>query len=235
MPEISVCMPCYNAGKYIEECIESVLNQSFPDFEFVIVDDGSTDHTADIVRNYSDSRIRLVEKEHDYIQSLNTSILLAEGKYIARMDSDDVMMPDRLLIQYNYLENHPHIDLIGGGFEYFGNRQGFFSPAINASPITMEEMLENDIIAHPTVMIRKEAFSKIPVMYEEEYKYAEGYKLWMTMLAHGLVLDNIPDILIKYRVSHAQNSLKNSNLKRKITEMIKNEYGKTNDHHTVSE
>ena len=233
--EISVCMPCYNAAKYIGECIDSVLNQSFADFEFVIVDDGSTDQTVEIVKSYSDSRIRLVENEHDFINSLNTSIRLAEGKYIARMDSDDVMMPDRLLIQYNYMEHHPNIDLLGGGFEYIGNRQGYYRPVVNVNPITLEAMLENDVIAHSTVMIRRETFSKIPVLYEEAYKYAEGYKLWMTMLSHELVLDNLPDVLIKYRVSYMQNSVKHSMSKKKSVELIKKEYGKADDHHTVSQ
>jgi len=185
MTEISICMPCYNVGKHIGECIDSVLNQTFFDFEFINVDDGSTDQTVEIIKNYSDIRIRLIENEHNYIQSLNTSIRMAEGKYIARMDSDDVMMPDRLLIQYNYLEH------------------------------------QNNIIAHPTMMIRKSAFEKIPVLYEENYKYAEDNKLWMTMLAHGLLLDNIPDILIKYRVSQTQIRLKNRELMQKTSEIIK--------------
>ena len=100
MVEISVCMPSYNASQYIGECIDSVLNQSFTDFKFVIVDDGSTDNTVQIIKEYADSRIRLIENDHDFIESLNTSIRLAEGKYIARMDSDDIMMPNRLIIKY---------------------------------------------------------------------------------------------------------------------------------------
>jgi len=234
MPKVSVCMPCYNASKYINECIDSVLNQTFTDFEFVIVDDGSTDKTVQIIKTYSDSRIRLIENEHDFIESLNTSIRMAEGKYIARMDADDMMMPDRLLIQYNYMEHHPHIDLLGGGFERFGSGQGFYRPPVHTNCITMDEMLEHDIIAHPTVMIRKDVFSKIPVLYEDNYRYAEDYKLWMTMLAHGLQLDNLPDILIKYRVSHTQNSVKHNKVQSKTAEKIKKEYGKAHDHHTVS-
>ena len=235
MIEISVCMPCYNAAQYIGECIDSVLNQSFADFEFVIVDDGSTDQTVQIIKGYSDSRIRLIEHEHDFIHSLNTSIRLAEGKYIARMDSDDIMMPDRLLIQYNYLEHHPHIDLLGGGFETFGKVQRFYYPPVKADCITMEEMLETNLIAHPTVMIRKEAFSKIPVLYEENYRYAEDYKLWMTMLSYGLKLDNLPDILLKYRTSHSQNTTKYRRFMTLNTKLIKEEYGTAHNHHTVPE
>ena len=228
-------MPCYNADKHIEECIDSVLNQTFSDFEFIIVDDGSTDRTVEIIKSYSDNRIRLIENEHDFIQSSNLSIQLSEGKYIALMDSDDIMMPDRLLIQYNYLEHHPHIDLIGGGFERFGNMRGVYQPPVNAECITMEEMMENNMIANPTAMIRQSAFAKIPVIYEEKYKYAQDYKLWMTMLAHGLLLDNLPDILIKYRVSHKQISVVNRTLMKKRVDLIKKEYDKPHYHHTVSE
>ena len=235
MPEVSVCMPCYNAERHIKECIDSVLSQTFSDFEFVIVDDGSTDKTVNFIKSYSDKRIRLIQNEHDFIRSSNTTIGLAEGKYIALMDSDDIMMPDRLLIQYNYLEHHPHIDLIGGGFERFGSMRGFYNPPVNAGCITMEEMLETNLIANPAAMFRKTALDKIPVPYEEKYKYAQDYKLWMTMLAHGLLLDNIPDILLKYRVSHKQISVINRGLMKKRVDLIKKEYDKTLYHHTVPE
>lgn len=89
---ISVCMPVYNASRYLRDCIDSILSQSFTDFELLIVDDGSTDDSVEIIRSYSDSRIRLIENKHDYIGSLNLLLQEARGKYIARMDADDVIM-----------------------------------------------------------------------------------------------------------------------------------------------
>ena len=102
IPPVSVCMSMYNASKYLRECINSVLAQTFKDFEFLIVDDGSTDDSAEIVQSYHDSRRRLIKNKHDYIGSLNILLDEARGKYIARMDADDVMMPMRLKIQFEY-------------------------------------------------------------------------------------------------------------------------------------
>jgi len=111
---ISVCMPMYNASRYLRECIDSVLGQTFHDFEFLIVDDGSTDDSVEIVESYTDPRIRLIRREHDYIASLNCLIDEARGEYIARMDADDVMLPNRLQLQFDYMESHPLIAIIGG-------------------------------------------------------------------------------------------------------------------------
>lgn len=113
-PLVSVCMPMYNASEYLRECIDSVLAQSFEDFEFLIVDDGSTDDSVSIVRFYADPRIRLIQNNHDYIGSLNILLDEARGKYIARMDADDVMMPERLQVQYDYMEENTDVDILGG-------------------------------------------------------------------------------------------------------------------------
>ncbi|EJW91688.1 glycosyltransferase, partial [gut metagenome] len=97
---ISVCMPMYNASRYLRECIDSILIQTFTDFELLIVDDGSEDDSVAIVESYTDSRIRLIRNRHDYIGSLNLLLKEARGKYIARMDADDVMLPYRLKAQW---------------------------------------------------------------------------------------------------------------------------------------
>lgn len=99
-PEISVCMPVYNREDYINECIDSILHQSFQNVEIIIVDDGSTDNTCALIESYQDSRIKLVKNRHNYIESTNLLFELAQGKYIARIDSDDIMLPKRLETQY---------------------------------------------------------------------------------------------------------------------------------------
>lgn len=229
-PSISVCMPSYNAAPYIGECIASVLAQSFTDFELVIADDGSTDDTVAAIRRFADSRIRLVEREHGYVASLNAAVRLARGKYVARMDADDVMKPDRLLIQYNYMEHHPNVDLLGGGMEFFGARKGTYVPAVRATPITMSQMLQSNIIAHPTVMVRREALAKVAELYEEQYLYAEDYKLWLTMLDRKLTLDNLPDILVKYRCSPTQNSSRHAEAQQKLVKQLQEEYAHKANH-----
>ena len=121
IPQVSVCMPMYNASKYLRECIDSVLAQTFKDFEFLIVDDGSDDDSVEIVKSYHDDRIRLIQNTHDYIGSLNILLDEACGKYIARMDADDVMVLSRLERQFQYLETNPDIDILGGAMLCIGN------------------------------------------------------------------------------------------------------------------
>lgn len=102
-------MNMHNAAPYLRECVDSILAQTFDDFELIIVDDGSIDSSADIIRSYSDSRIHLISRSHDFISSLNTLLDHARGAYIARMDADDIMHPNRLQVQYDYLEAHPEV------------------------------------------------------------------------------------------------------------------------------
>lgn len=135
-PLISVCIPVYNAEAYISECIESVLHQSFTDFELLIADDGSTDHSLDIIKSYQDLRIRILTGNHDYITTLNLLLTEAKGKYIARMDADDRMIQDRLLWQFEYMETHPEIDALGGGLRMFGNTTEICIPANSGRPLT---------------------------------------------------------------------------------------------------
>ena len=119
VPSISVCMVTYNASPFLRDCLDSILSQTFTDYELLIVDDGSTDDTVDIIRSYPDGRIRLIRHLHDYIASLNLLYNNAIGKYIARMDADDVMVADRLQAQYEYMEAHPEIDILGGHMHCF--------------------------------------------------------------------------------------------------------------------
>lgn len=199
-------MPCYNDAVYLNECIDSILLQSFSDFELLIVDDGSTDESVRIIQSYEDPRIRLLKNKHDFIGSLNLLLEEARGKYIARMDTDDVMLPDRLLIQFNYLEAHPDLDILGGGMEYFGSREGVFLPLVHERHLRLEDFREMNRIAHPTVMIRRDALTRCPLRYEQEYVYAEDYKLWVAALQGGLSADNLRTILLRYRISPKQNS-----------------------------
>lgn len=221
MVDISIYMTVYNASLYIEECIESALNQSFENFEFIIVDDGSIDDTVYKIEKFRNKKIKLFKNNHDYIQSLNLAIKQSNGKYLAKMDADDIMPKNRLLIQFNYLESHKKIDLIAGGMRLFGDSSGFYIPKITSEIISIKDMLENNIIAHPTVMIRKESLLKLPVLYEHEYIYAEDYKLWLTMLDFGLKLDNLPDVLNEHRISQQQISNTKRQKQVEITNKIK--------------
>jgi len=200
-PKVSVCMTMYNAAPYLRECIDSILTQTFTDFELLIVDDGSTDCSREIVRSYDDPRIRLVCNKHDYIKSLNTLLREARGKYIARMDADDVMMPKRLSVQFDFMESHHEVDALGGNMLLSEGKSTCLS---QEKPITIFEMLANCSLAHPTVMLRAGTLHKLHLLYEKDFLYAEDYRMWMQMLKSEAILMNISECLIKYRASSQQ-------------------------------
>ncbi len=211
-PAVSVCMPVYNAARYLTECIDSILAQTFTDFELLIVDDGSTDNSRDIVRSYHDKRIRLIENRHDYIGSLNKLLDEAKGKYIARMDADDVMKPDRLAVQFGYMEQHHEVTVVGGRFQIIGKEKDEQNNAKPTEEVTMEMLVNFNTVAHPTVMMRKEDIKRHNLLYNREFIYAEDYKLWLDTLHAGLRIVNIANILIAYRMSDGQVTAKYRNI-----------------------
>lgn len=226
-PIISVCLPVYNGEKYIQECLDSILAQSFQNFELIIVDDGSTDHTVEIVKQYADPRIRLIQNKHNYIESLNLLLKEAQGKYIARMDADDIMVQNRLQRQYEYLETHPKVDLLAGSMSFLGKENHkTVVDTEHGSQISLETMLKGCCISHPTVMLRTETFRKSGLQYESEYIYAEDYRLWIIMLQKGMILHNVDEIFISYRQSDNQVSCRHSKEQQLNTKRIKQEGNK---------
>ncbi len=199
---ISIVMPVYNAEQYVVQCIESVLAQSFTDYEFIIVDDGSTDRTFELIEAFDDSRIVLVKNKHDYIGSLNLGLNRAKGEYIARIDADDIMQPDRLKVQYHIMETEPSIIVCSSWFipfsddNNFGSIRGDIGFGLVENPLRY--FLRHNIIAHPTVMMRREFIEKHHLQYED-YAYAEDYKFWIEMAKLGAKFYIEPQHLIKYR------------------------------------
>ena len=217
-PAITVCMPVYNAARYLRECIDSILAQTFTDFELLIVDDGSTDNSRDIVRSYRDKRIRLMENRHDYIGSLNKLLDEARGKYIARMDADDVMMPYRLEAQFGYMEKHTEVGVLGGGFQQIGQLHNKFTPL---PKVSMQDMINACCVAHPTVMIRASVLERYGLRYEEDFKYAEDCRLWMQMMKHEVIFHNITVPVIKYRISEDQITSRHPSEQKERAERVK--------------
>lgn len=199
---VSVVMPVYNGAKHIRECLDSILCQTFHDFELLIVDDGSTDDTSEIIKSYDDQRIRLINNHHDYIASSNLLFSQAKGKYIARMDSDDIMMPDRLHLQYGYMEQHPHVDVAGGCIEYFGTCQGIYKPS--PGDISLCDLMDGCCIVHPTAFIRRSSIQSHHLRYRKENIYAEDYGLWAEAAYCGLRITNMDAVVTRYRTSNTQ-------------------------------
>lgn len=220
--KVTVMMAVYNGEKYIRECLNSVLNQTYADFEFLILDDGSTDHTCDIIRSFKDSRIYLLENEHDYIASLNRGLKEAKGELIARMDADDIMLPERLKRQVTLMENQPDVDVCASWCNTFGRhniqRKGIRGAVLHP----MAELINGNIFCHSTVMLRKGFLHKYDLSYKR-YDYAEDYKLWCDIAKLGGRFYVIPEPLIKFRLSDNQVSFRNMKEQKKTAGKIQNE------------
>lgn len=196
-------MPVYNRAQYLKESIESILNQTFNDFEFIIVDDQSTDSSWEIIQEYSDKDKRIITikntDEKGCWSARNFGWNLANGKYLAIMDSDDIALPKRLQTQFDFMEQNPDIDICGSWIENFGDKI-----IIGAYPQTHDEIRDNmffgDSIAQPSVMLKKVAFDKFNLKYKNYI--AEDYELWSRAI-NFLKFYNIQEPLLLYR-SHAE-------------------------------
>ena len=225
VPSISVCMVTYNASPFLRECLDSILSQTFSDYELLIVDDGSTDDTVDIIRSYPDRRIRLIRHRHDYIASLNLLYNNALGKYIARMDADDIMVSDRLQAQYEYMEAHPETDILGGHMHCFN--AGEYDCILPAgTDITMPQMLEQCYVANPTSFIRRSSWVSHHLSYRSEGIYAEDYNLWLDALLGGLRIRNLDKIVVHYRFNPEQISCKYKEIQAAHAMALKDKYGR---------
>ena len=202
-PLVSVVMSVYKGEKYLAEAIESILNQTFRDFEFIIIDDGSTDSTPQILEQYreADSRVHIYSQENrGLIASLNRGCRLAKGKYIARMDADDISLPARFARQVKFLSEHADIGVLGTWIEYIdenGNSTGTWRMPVQPEVVDWA-LLFGTCLAHPSVMMRRTAVEQVG-WYHAGMLYAEDYDLWSRMRETTL-LANLPDTLVQRRV-----------------------------------
>ena len=202
-PTVSVVLCVYNSERYLAEAIESILAQTMRDIEFVIVDDGSTDGTSAILRRYAaaDDRVRVVTRPHEGVAaSLNAGCDLARGRYIARMDADDVALLDRLEKQVAFLERNPDVAVLGGALEVIDDQGRTTHVKANPSGDAeiRERLLHEDCMAHPSVMLRTEVL-RAAGGYRTTFHHAEDYDLWLR-LAETCQFANLPGILVRYRV-----------------------------------
>jgi len=220
--KVTVLMPVYNGERYLIDSISSILNQTYKNFEFLIIDDGSTDLTSEIIESFNDPRIRLVnnKKNIGLTRTLNKGIKLSRGKYIARMDADDISLPERLKKQVDFMEEYQGIGVCGTWLKTTGSKKN----NIRKSPINHEEicayMFWDSPIWHPTAMIRKEVLTDNNLYYDESISRAQDYKLWID-ISNITKLANIPEVLLLYRIHNKQISkLKNNpaGLRNKIFE-----------------
>lgn len=214
-PDISVILPVFNEEKYINEAIESILNQSHKNFEFIIINDGSTDRTKEIIEKYClvDSRIVLVNQSNKgLVASLNRALSLSKGTYIARMDHDDISMPARLKLQFQYMETHPEIGICGTWIERFGDSRGLVRYHLKHEQIIIDMFFGACPIVHPTVMFRRKILIDNNLKYDPEYETQEDFDMWVRC-SRFTKLCNLNKILLKYRSSVNQMSKKARYLK----------------------
>jgi len=230
MAKVTVLMPVFNGEKYLHEAINSILNQTFVDFDFLIIDDGSSDKSLEIIKSYQDVRISLVKNNNNrgLVYSLNLGLFLAKGEYIARMDCDDISLPERLEKQVEFLNVNPKVGLVGTWVQVINDK--------NEPQITWHYPTEHFAIqwgiyfhspfAHPSIMVRKSI-----ILSNNGYSInmvdAEDYDLWHRLI-NTTSLANIQTVLLFYR-QHSHNITKTDSQKRmskaaKVNQLIIEEF-----------
>jgi glycosyltransferase involved in cell wall biosynthesis len=214
-PKISVIMSAYNADRYLSEAIESILGQTYPDFEFIIIDDGSSDATQSIVLDYAERDDRIIpiinEENIGLTRSLKKGLSIAEGEFIARMDADDISLPDRFEKQVVFFQSHPEIGLLGGVYEVIdenGEDCGK-SGILPQDDISIRwRLLYQNAFVHSTIMVRKTCVEQVGG-YNKEFRYSQDYDLWSRVMrvTNG---NNFPNALIKLRRTNQNISTMNS-------------------------
>ncbi|HTB63406.1 MAG TPA: glycosyltransferase [Opitutales bacterium] len=206
-PLISVVLPVHNAARYVAVAVESILAQSFGDFELLLINDGSTDGSLDILQNYtSDARVRLITQEQSgLVKALNRGWREARGKYIARMDADDISLLHRFAQQVKFMEAHPEVAVLGGAAQCI-DENGQKIEKVYRYPIEDAEikaaLRTNSVLVHPATMIRRDALAEVGG-YRAAFVDAEDYDLWLR-LGDRHRLANLPDVLINYRLHSGQ-------------------------------
>lgn len=223
MVKVSVILPIYNSEKYIRDAVESILNQTFHKFELLaIYDNGTTDNSPKILSEYSklDNRVVPINigNKRGIVNALNYGIEKSIGKYIARMDADDISCKERFKKQIEFLDKHTDVDVVGTSIEVFGDidyesklyNEDWFNKQFDYESFEETEriFLRGCAIAHPTAMFRKDKVVKIGC-YREEYEESEDYDLWMRIIKSGGKIAKLEDKLLKYRM-HEQSKTNSS-------------------------
>ena len=204
MKRVTVVLPVYNGSKYLKETIDSVLNQTYQDFDFLIINDASTDTSEEVILSFADPRIKyhLNEKNLGSIGAPVKGMNMSETEYIARIDQDDIWLPTKLGKQIKLMDANPQIGICGTSIELFGDRTG-----IKIFPITNEHLKVGFLffccMSHPSVVFRKSFLVQTGVRYNEAYRLADDYKMWIDCIDLTQIY-NIPEPLVRYRQHEEQ-------------------------------
>lgn len=202
MPKVTVLMAVYNGERYLREAMDSILGQTFRDFEFLIVDDGSDDSTTAIIGSFNDSRIRVIRNENNLglTKSLNIGLRAAKGEYVARMDADDISLPERLERQVGYLDEHPDDALVGCPADVIGKDGQIIRRSLTPAPSRRMLYLKlafGNVMAHSSAMFRRSVVEQLGG-YDESYTQTQDYDLWFRIFrSHGAGM--LDEVLIRWR------------------------------------
>jgi len=224
LPTISVALAVFNGGEFLAEAIESILNQSYSDFEFLMIDDGSTDSSLQVMQDYAqkDQRIRLLSRENrGLVATLNELVGMARGTWIARMDADDISEPDRFARQLEWLDR-TGADVCGSWVQRFGTSDNRLVRLHQSDDAIKTELLFYSPFAHPSVMFRASLAKQFP--YDDTWIKAEDYDLWVRAAEAGWKMTNIPAALLRYRMHAGQVSTQASDFQQQQGHKIRRRY-----------
>lgn len=221
--KVSIILPVYNAKEYIKDCIDSILAQTYQNFELIIGDDASTDNSIDICKQYDNPKIRIIKCEHNYIRTCNTLLKFCNGDYIARMDADDIMLPNRIQKQVEILEKDKSLSLRCSNRLIIGTDERRDMWVENYVDDFILRLFCGNFIPHSTVMIRTSFLRNLGIKYKSEYPYAEDYKMWSDIAMNGGTIYAIKEPLIKYRIHDSSISMQNMLKQKETATKIQNE------------
>jgi glycosyltransferase involved in cell wall biosynthesis len=221
MPKLTVLMTVYNGEAYLRETIASILNQTYKDFRFLIIDNASGDNSREVIRSFRDPRIDLVALPENIgqIAALNKGLALIDTTYVARMDADDISLPRRFERQLAFMESHPFVGVCGTFvITFHGKKENRYTWPCQSDDIKVKLLFECTI-AHPTVMMRKSFFDKHGLRYNESLGHSEDWELWQRG-ARCFELANIPEFLLRYRIHGANESSRIFHRQREAAEQL---------------
>lgn len=221
---VSVILPVYNGEKYVEEAIRSVLDQTFKDFELIVINDGSVDCTLTILERLrsEDDRVVIVSRENrGLVETLNEGISLASGFWIARMDADDIARPNRFERQLQWLAQ-TGADICGSWIQFFGTSDRRVLQHPEADDAIKAGMLFGSPFAHSSVMMKTELVSRL--MYRKGWETCEDYDLWERAVHAGWKMTNVQEVLLSYRLHNSQVSTTSSSIQRELAQKIRYRY-----------
>lgn len=236
-PRLSVLMAVFNEEEFLPRCIDSILNQTFQDFELVVIDDNSTDGSGDIILTYTDRRIKYFKNNQNLglAKCLNIGLKKCSGQFLARIDADDYALPHRFERQVEFLTRYPEVCLVGSSYLVENDKNELdIRRQVTGYCRLKSKLFFGNNICHPSIMVNLSMIKKGDFRYEETFRYGQDYDLWVRLLLKGYVLDNIKDPLIVYSKqvpgsNPVKATITNLNFQRSLEYYIRNSFSLPTD------